>query len=211
MSVTPGNRSCTIKWTDVLPLKITGSDAVGSTSPSYILYWSDSPDVIANKISQRVIDSKGVTSDGFTLTGLNNSATYYFQIAAAIKNDAAGALIQGRYTAGPVVAATPGLKTPAIPAGVSATQGTKQVLLSWNKDNSGLSGVTYNIYFSTTDAIIGGPAKLMATGDKKNTDSSKTYFTHSGDLKAGQTYFYVVTAVVGEAESAPSSIVAVSL
>jgi fibronectin type 3 domain-containing protein len=212
MSVTPGNRSCTIKWTEVLPLKITGADTVGSTSPVYILYWSNSPDVIANKISQRVIDSNDMTSDGFTLTGLNNSATYYFQIAAAIKKDAAGALIQGRYTTGPVVAATPGLKIPAIPSGVSATQGAQQVALSWSKDNSGLSGITYNIYVSTTDAD--SPAELMARAismdnKKNNVDSSKTNYTLSG--QPGTTYYFVITAAVGEGESAPSSIVTISL
>ena len=207
-SAKPGDGSCTIKWPGVPSLTITGSDKVGSTAPVYILYWSDSPDVIANKISQRVIDPKDVTSDGFKLTGLNNGPTYYFQIAAAVQ-DAAGAPIPGRDTTGPVVAATPGLKTPAIPAGVSATQGTQQVALSWSKDSSGLSGVTYNIYFSTTAA--NSPSELMAKGVRKNNvDISKTYYTHTG-LTAGQTYYYVVTAAVGEGESPPSSIVAVAL
>ena len=208
-SVKPGDCSCTIKWPDVPSLKITGSDKVGSTAPVYILYWSNSPDVIANKIGQRVIDPKDVTSDGFKLTGLKNGSIYYFQITAAVKGTA-DAPIEGRYTTGPVVAATPGLKTPATPAGLSATQGSQQVALSWSKDTSGLSGVTYNIYVSTTDA--NSPAELMAKGDKKNnSDSSKTYFTHTG-LTAGQAYFFVVTAVVaGEGESAPSSIVSVTL
>lgn len=207
-SVKPGDGSCTIKWPVVPSLTITGSDKVGSTAPVYILYWSDSPDVITNKISQRAIDPKDVTSDGFKLTGLNNGPAYYFQIAAAVQ-DAAGSPIPGRYTTGPVVAATPGLKIPAIPAGVSATQGTQQVALSWSKDSSGLSGVTYNIYVSTTAA--NSPSELMAKGVRKNNaDSSKTYYTHTG-LTAGQTYYYVVTAAVGDGESAPSSIVAVTL
>jgi fibronectin type 3 domain-containing protein len=82
------------------------------------------------------------------------------------------------------------------------------VSLSWSKDSSGISGVTYNIYVSTTDA--NSPAELMAKGEKRtNEDSSKTYYVHSG-LTAGQTYYYVVTAV-GEAESAPSTIVSVTL
>ncbi|HIJ88648.1 MAG TPA: hypothetical protein HPP97_13380 [Desulfuromonadales bacterium] len=210
MSAEAGAGSCTIRWSDVGPLTITHPDPAASATPVipyYILYWSDSPDVIANKIGQSDNVIKDVTSGGFKLTGLNNGTTYYFQIAAAVK-DATGAPIQGRYTSGPVVAATPGLKTPAVPAGVSATQGTQQAAVSWSKDSSGLSGVTYNIYVSTTDA--NSPAELRAKGDRKNnTDSSKPYFTHTG-LTAGQTYYYVVTAV-SEGESPPSSIVSVSL
>jgi hypothetical protein len=81
-------------------------------------------------------------------------------------------------------------------------------MLTWSKDNSGMSGVTYNIYFSTSDA--GTPAELMAKGTlRSNVDSSKTYFTHSG-LQADTTYYYVVTSV-GDGESAPSSIVSVTL
>jgi hypothetical protein len=83
------------------------------------------------------------------------------------------------------------------------------VSLSWSKDSSGISGVTYNIYVSTTDA--NSPAELRAKGDRKNnTDSSKAYFTHTG-LTAGQTYYYVVTAAVGGGESEPSSIVSVTM
>ena len=210
MSAEAGAGSCTVRWSDAGSLVISHPDPAASATavtPYYVLYWSDSPDVIANNIGQSNNVTKDATSGGFKLTGLNNGSTYYFQIAAAVK-DAAGAPIPGRYTTGPVVAATPGLKTPAIPAGVSATQGTQQVALSWSKDSSGLSGVTYNIYVSTTAA--NSPAELMAKGVRKNnSDSSKTFYTHTG-LTAGQTYYYVVTAV-GEGESAPSSIVSATL
>jgi fibronectin type 3 domain-containing protein len=95
-----------------------------------------------------------------------------------------------------------------MPVGVGATQGLRQVLLTWSKDSSGISGVSYNIYVSTSDA--NSPEELMAKGVKKyNADSSKTWYTHTG-LQSGQTYYYVVTAV-GESESAPSSIVSVTL
>jgi len=214
MSVEPGNASCTIRWSDVAPLVISNPDPATSATPYYILYWSDTPDVMANIKGQKDDAAKALVKDAngifsYKLTGLTNGAMYYFLITAAVRGTA-GAPIQGRSTPGPVVSATPSPKTPATPAGLSATQGTQQVALSWSKDTSGLSGVTYNIYVSTTDA--NSPAELMAKGDKKNnSDSSKTYFTHTG-LTAGQAYFYVVTAVVaGEGESAPSSIVSVTL
>ena len=212
MSAEPGNGSCVITWNDVAPLKLSPSDPDATAAPYYILYWSDSPDVLNNIKGKKENAAKVLTKDSngvytYRLSGLNNGATYYLQLVAAVQN-ANGNPLDGRYTAGPVVAVTPALRIPAVPSGVSATQGSQQVSLSWSKDTSGISGVTYNIYFSTTDAAT--PEKLMAKGTRKNgDDSTKAYFTHSG-LQSGQTYYYVVTAV-GDADSAPSSIVSVTL
>jgi fibronectin type 3 domain-containing protein len=214
MSAEPGNGFCTIRWNDVAPLVISSPDPAVSTSPYYVLYWSDSIDVLSNIKGQidDVTVTKALTKDAgglftFKLSGLTNGTAYYFLITAAVKGSG-DTPIPGRFTPGPVVAVTPGLKTPAVPAGVSATQGSQQVSLSWSKDSSGISGVTYNIYVST--ANTNSPAELMAKGVRKNNDdSSKAYYLHSG-LQAGQTYYYVITAV-GEAESAPSTIVSVTL
>jgi fibronectin type 3 domain-containing protein len=218
ISAEAGAGTCTVTWGDVVPLVIFTTDTITSTAPYYILYWSDSPDVdsqgVLKNIRGEVDDvAKALTKDTVTglftykLSGLTNGSLYYVQVTAAVKG-VSGSPFPGRFTPGPVVAATPGLKTPAAPAAVSATQGAQQVSLSWSKDVSGLSGITYNIYVSTTDA--GSPAELMAKGIKKNNDdSTKAYFVHSG-LQSGQTYYYVVTAV-GEGESAPSSIVSVTL
>jgi fibronectin type 3 domain-containing protein len=202
LSAEPGNGFCTISWSDVAALVASSPDTAAPTTPDYILYWSYSPDVIATKI-----DQANKVQSGYKLTGLTNGSTYYIQLAAAVKGTD-GTPIPGRYTTSPVVSITPSQKTPAIPSGVSATQGSQQVALTWNKDNTGIFGVTYNVYVSTTDAMT--PAEVMAKGVKKNnSDSSKTYFTHTG-LQAGQTYYYVITAV-GEGESQPSSIVSVTL
>jgi fibronectin type 3 domain-containing protein len=212
MSAEAGSGTCTITWQDVAPLVSTVPDQATSPVPCYTLYWSDSPDVLNNVKGKAIDATKGLTkgADGkytYKLTGLTNGTTYYFQLTAGVRG-VGGFPIPERATAGPVVAVTPGLKTPAIPAGVSATQGEQQVLLTWSKDNSGITGVTYNIYVSTTAAAT--PAELMAKGVRKNNpDSSRTHYTHSG-LQTGQTYYYVVTAV-GEGESAPSSIVSVTL
>jgi fibronectin type 3 domain-containing protein len=221
MTAEAGAGSCSVTWSDVTALTITPPDPAASTNsvkPYYVLYWSDSPDVL-NNIRDKVVDvSKALNINAgfftYKLSGLTNGSLYYFQIVAAIR-EADGSLkldpqtgIPLRKTAGPVVAVTPGLKIPAAPAAISATQGAQQVSLNWTKDSSGLGGITYNIYVSTTDA--GSPAELMAKGIKKNSDdSTKAYYVHSG-LLSGQTYYYVVTAV-GEAESAPSSIVSVTL
>jgi hypothetical protein len=213
MSAEPGNGSCVIVWKDaVSPVTFDKSPDVGTT-PGYILYWSYSPDVLGdnNKVAIDNI-TKDATSGGYKLSGLNNGTTYYFRMVAAVKGTD-GKIITGRYTPGPVVSATPGLKIPAIPSGVSATQqGAEQVALSWSKDNSGLSGVTYNIYYSTT--YVGTPAELMAlaiamNNKKNNVDSTKTNYTLSG--QPGTTYYFVITAAVGDGESAPSNIVSVTL
>jgi titin len=208
LSVEPGNGSCTVRWPDVAPLVISGSDPAGSTKPYHTLYWSDSPDVL-NNIKGRINDVAKDTNGGFTskITDLNNGTMYYFQVTVAVRGSD-DKPIPGRFTRGLAVAATPALKTPAIPSGISATQNSQQVSLTWNKDSSGISGVTYTIYYSTSDAAT--PAELMVKGTRKNNDDpTKTYFNHTG-LTAGTTYYYVVTAV-GETESAPSSIISVTL
>lgn len=205
MSVEPGNGSCIVRWTDVAPLVISGTDTA-STTPDYILYWSGTAD-ISPDLNDGHIDNvtRDVTSGGFKLTGLTNGKTYYLQLVAAVK-DTNGKPILGRFTPGSVVSVTPAATTPAVPSGVSATQGPQQVSLTWNKDTSGLPGITFNIYYSTTDAA--SPAELMAKAVKVM-PSSKAYFTHSG-LDAGKTYYYVVTSV-GEGESAPSNIISVTV
>ena len=212
MSVEPGNGSCTIRWNDVAPLVISDPDPAASTAPYYTLYWSGSPDVINNVGGQVGDASKYVVKDAngvyaYKLAGLNNGTIYYFQVTASVK-DTGGNPIPGRFTSGPVVAATPAQKIPAIPSGVSATQGSQQVLLSWNKDTSGIANVTYNIYVTTTE--VSTPAEVIANGIKmNNSDSTKAFYTHSG-LQPGITYYYVITAA-GEGESAPSSIISVML
>ena len=213
----PGNGSCKVTWTDVGTMTITAPDPAASAtaaSPCYVIYWSDIPDVITGKRGEIEDAAKSLAKDSkgaytYPVSGLANGAMYYFQVAAFVRgND--GNPIPGRYSAGPVVSATPARKIPAVPGSLSATQGDQQVSLAWNRDGSGISGVTYNVYFSTTPPASG--AALVTSGTRKqNADSSKPYFTHTG-LQAGTTYYYTVTASApGEGESAPSSVVAVTL
>ena len=213
-SAAPGDGSCTVTWTDVGTVSISAPDpaATPTAVPCYILYWSDSPDVLGNVKGQVDDVAKSLTKDGngsfsYRLAGLKNGAMVYLGLVAAVKGTD-GAPIPGRFTSGPTVSVTPAKQTPAVPSGVAATQGDQQVALAWNKDTSGLARVTYNIYFSTTAPA--SPAELVAKGTLRNgADSSKAYFTHTG-LDAGKTYYYVITAVA-EGESAPSNIVSVTL
>ena len=211
ISAEPGNGSCIIRWSDAAnPATFDQAPPISST-PDYILYWSSASDVSPDSYDGHLDSlSRDASSGGFKLTNLSNGTTYYLLIVAAVK-DIDGKPITGRFTSGSVVSVTPAPKTPGIPNGVSATQGPQQVALTWNKDTSGISGTTYNIYVSTTDART--PAELMAKGIKKNNDDpTKAYYTHTG-LQSGTTYYYVVTSVggLGEGESNPSTIVAVTL
>ena len=212
MTAAPGNGSCDVTWSDVASVSISAPDPAARATPAtpyYILYWSDTPDVLSSPAGSIDNATKDPASGALRLTGLKNGTMYYLQVVAAVKDDN-GNPIPGRSTPGPVVSVTPAVKTPAVPSGVAATQGAQQVSLTWNKDASGMTGVTvtYNVYFSTTAPATA--AELMAKGTKKNNDdSTMTYYTHTG-LQSGTTYYYVVTAV-GEGESAPSAIVSVTL
>lgn len=83
---------------------------------------------------------------------------------------------------------------PPIPAGVTAAAGNAQVSLAWTASTGATS---YNLYHSTTTGVT------PANGTKIAGISSNSY-THSG-LTNGTTYYYVVTAVNANGESAPST------
>ena len=201
-----GNGSARVGWSDVAPLVISAPDPASSTTPDYILYWSDSPDVIASSLGQADNVSKDPASGGYRLTGLRNGVTCYLQLAAAVKG-ADGKPLAGRQTVGPVVAVTPGLNTPAAPVSVAATQdGPDMIQLAWKKETTALGAVTYTIYYSTTNPQTS--AELVAKGTRIYSGASAS-FAHSG-LRSGSTYYYVVTSVA-EGESAPSAIVSVQL
>lgn len=83
---------------------------------------------------------------------------------------------------------------PDAPTGVTATPGDGQVTISW----SPVSGATsYNIYWSTY-SVINPPSSGTLISNVTSP------YTQSG-LYNGTTYYYVVTAVNGSGESAPST------
>ena len=83
------------------------------------------------------------------------------------------------------------LGPPSPPTGLSATPGNAQVQLSWNSSSEASS---YNVKRSTTS---GGPYTTLAS-------VAGTSFTNMG-LTNGTQYFYVVSAVNANGESANSS------
>jgi Legume lectin domain/Fibronectin type III domain len=83
--------------------------------------------------------------------------------------------------------------TLAAPTGLAATAGNGQVTLSWN---SSPGAISYNIYRSTSSA--GEGSTPFRTG------LTTTSFTDTG-LAAGTTYYYQVSAVNSQGESAKSN------
>lgn len=80
---------------------------------------------------------------------------------------------------------------PPVPTGLSVTPGNAQVQLSWN---AAAGATSYNVKRSTTS---GGPYTTV-------TSVAGTSFTNTG-LTNGTTYFYVVSAVNANGESANST------
>ena len=142
--------------------------------------------------SSLTVYQPGVSSATYVDTGVTGSTTYYYQVAAVT---AAG---QGALSNR--VSATPGASAPAAPTGLTATAvyGGTQIALSWNA----VSGATsYNIYRATAAGAEGGapylvaPTVTLTSGVDTYTDSP---------LVTGVTYYYQVSAVAANGESALS-------
>lgn len=151
---------------------------------SYNLYWATASGVTTatgTKIT-------GVTSP-YILTGLTNGTSYYFVVTDVVTevNGNGESAVSAEVNAQPT--ATP---PPSVPTGLTAVAGDLQATISWplvpNTDS-------YNIYWSTTDGVT--PANGTQIADVANP------YIMTG-LTDGTTYYYVVTAVNSNGESAPS-------
>jgi fibronectin type 3 domain-containing protein len=125
------------------------------------------------------------TSLTYTNTGLVNGTTYYYVVSAVNTN--------GESANSSQVSATPAaVSAPAAPTNLTATAGNAQVRLSWSASGGASS---YRIKRSTTN---GGPYSNIAT------NTTSLAYTNTG-LVNGTTYYYVVSAVNTNGESANSS------
>jgi Malectin domain len=90
---------------------------------------------------------------------------------------------------------------PASPTGLTATASSSSAIgLSWSEVTapSGCSGVTYNVYSSTTNGFTPSSSSLIASG------RSGTTYSDNG-LAASTTYYYKVEAVDSDGSSSASS------
>ena len=177
VTATPGDASATISWQQV-----AGAD-------SYNLYWSTSPGVIpgASSTSKLNINATSYTINPATYPpGLVNGTAYYFVVTAHVNgvDSAASAQVTTKPAGNPL---------PAAPAGVSASAGSGQATISWLQVPGAIS---YNVYWSTTGNVT--PAN--GTEISGVTATSRV----QAGLSSGVTYYFVVTAVDANGESAPS-------
>lgn len=90
-------------------------------------------------------------------------------------------------------ASAPALNTPAAPAKAAATPADKQVTISWAPVTGAAS---YNVYYSTKKGVTPATGARIA--------GARNPCVHTG-LANGTAYYYVVTAVNPEGESAASA------
>ena len=174
----------------VAPLNVRGAVGVGKATiswdastgaTSYNIYYGTSSGV--TKTSDTKVTGAVSPRD---VTGLTNGTTYYFVVTAVNANGESAESIE--------VSVTPSASPPpAAPTGVTTTvSGGGQVTISW----SAVSGATsYNIYWSATYGVT------KANGTKITGAVSPQVVT---GLTSGTTYFFVVTAVNANGESAES-------
>jgi len=151
--------------------------SASSGAATYSLYRSTTPGGEGSSAYKT-----GLTGTGFKDTGLSNGQTYYYQITAlnpvgeSLRSNEAGV--------------TPASAPPA-PAGLTASAGSAQVVLSWTAVSGAAS------YSVKRGGTSGGPyTVLKGVTSPGYTDTAVTN---------GTTYYYVVSAVNGAGESANSN------
>jgi fibronectin type 3 domain-containing protein len=121
----------------------------------------------------------------FADAGLTNGTTYFYVVSAV--NTAGESGNSSEVSGKPAAAA----QAPAVPAGLMATPGNAQVVLTWS------ANTTASSYHVKRSIASGGPYTQIAA-------PTATSFTDVG-LTNGTTYFYVLSAVNSVGESANSS------
>ncbi|HQI82145.1 MAG TPA: fibronectin type III domain-containing protein [Deltaproteobacteria bacterium] len=159
---------------------VTITWTVDPAASSYDIYWSTTPGVTPAS-GTRI---PGATSP-YTHAGLNNGTPYYYVVTAVSA--------AGESPPSAQVTAVPLASPLQPPTGVTARAGNRRATITWNAVQGANS---YTIYWSTTTGVT--PASGTAI-----TGVTSPY-AHTG-LTNGTTYYYVVTAVNHDGESAPSA------
>ncbi|HYA45368.1 MAG TPA: fibronectin type III domain-containing protein, partial [Acidimicrobiales bacterium] len=185
-SVTPGNGQVSLSW--VAPA------SNGSAITGYNVYESTAEGTPGSKVA-----TVAAPTTAYTVTGLSNGTTYYFQVTAV--NGVGEGPYSAQVSTVPQASSTPASVPPGPPTNVSTTAGNMQVSLSWVAPaSSGSSAITgYNVYESTA---AGNQGAKIAT-----VPAPTMSYTVAG-LSDGTTYYFEVTAVNGTGEGIPSAQVA---
>lgn len=180
----------------VMPVAPNGLSAVGaagqvtmswnavSNATSYNLYYATTSGVTTTngtKISNAI--------SPYEQAGLAAGTTYYYIVTAV---NSSGESIASVQTQANTTATQAVPVVPSAPNGVIATGGTRQVTLSWNTVSTATS---YNVYYATKSGVT------TANGTKLVNATSPSVNYGLIDVS---TYYYIVTAVNSNGESAAS-------
>ena len=172
-----------------VPPAPTGLTATPVSSSQINLSWTASSGATSYNVKRATVNggpyttiATGVTSTGYSDTGLSSNTTYYYVVSAV---NAAGESPNSAQAS----ATTSAASIPPAPTGlVAAPSGKKKINLTWNASTGAIS------YKAKRAAVSGGPYTTIATG------ITSTSYLDSG-LTSGTTYYYVVSAVNGAGES----------
>jgi len=175
------------------PMTPTGLGAVAGNA-QVALSWSTASGAASYTVKRATTTggpytaiASGLTTTVYTDATVTNGTTYYYVVSSINACGESANSLQA--------AATPaGSVAPAAPTKLNAVGAKRKVMLNWTQSAS--AGVTQNkIYRSTAD---GGPYVAIAS------IGANTSYTDT-QVVGGTTYYYVVTAVSGAGESAPSN------
>ena len=189
LSISGGNRQATVSWVATPATTGTGSS---TPTPTYNLYWSNSPGLTGT-----VSKVTNVTSP-YVHTGLTNGTSYYYAVTRVVSG-----------TEGPkslVVGVLPSTAIPLAPTGITITSQNSGVLLTIDR-SADLPLTTYNLYY-TSNPVAGPVVDPTVTGSEIiNAFGSGSTFQHTGLTNTSQMYNYRISAVVAGVESPLSNVV----
>ncbi|HEY0946912.1 MAG TPA: cellulase family glycosylhydrolase [Opitutaceae bacterium] len=167
--------------------------AAGVTAGQINLAWPATAGALSYNVKRATTSggpyttvATGVTATNYSDTGLSALTTYHYVISAVTAGG------EGPDSAPASATTEGGGIAPDVPLSITATASDAQVLLNWSVPTGATS---YDVKRSTTS---GGPYTTIATGI---TTPSYTDTTVSN----GTVYYYVVSAVNGLEEGAPSA------
>jgi Malectin domain/Fibronectin type III domain len=196
-----------------VPSAPAGLTATASSSSAIGLSWTaDTPPTNCTISSYSVYGStvngftpsssnliaSGVTSAGYSITGLIASTNYYYVVVAV---DADGTSVASSQVGAETLAATSCSVVPSAPTGLTATASSSSTIgLSWTADTppAGCTISSYSVYGSTTGGFTPSSSNLIASG------VTSANYSNTG-LVASTPYYYVVQAVDADGASPASA------
>lgn len=194
----PGSLVATANSSSQISVSWSVGVAGSSCAISYNVYRSTTSGFTPTS-SNQIASGQAATS--FTDSGLTASTTYYYVVEAV---DAVGNSSASAHASATTLSASSAPPTcsivPAQPDGLTANAASvSSISLAWTAGTAPAGcTITYNVYAATTNGFVPSQTNLVASG------ITSSLYTNTG-LAASTTYFYVIEAVDGAGNSAPSA------